>query len=484
LSQMMAAWKAAADTMADAAEEPRVSEEEEEEVEAGKDDQGGGGAAGAAKKKKKKAKKKGVAGGEDEAPTGISGTKALQEAISSLQLSGQGGRPSSAGQQDIEQHAFWDTQPMRRPDEQPETGGPIEPADKHIPQEPYNLPAGFVWCTCDVKNDEDMEDLYKLLNVNYVEDDDNMFRFDYSRDFLRWALTPPNYFPEWHIGVRTEKTGRLVGCITAIPATIKAWGQSFSSVEINFLCVHKKLRSKRLAPVLIKEVTRRVNVKGRFQAVYTAGAVLPTPVASCRYYHRSLSPKKLIEVGFSRLGPRMTMARTIKLYALPPTPQLPGLRPIELRDVPSATRLLAGYLRQFQLAPVLDTADFEYFFMGREGVIYTYVLEDPNTKEVTDMLSFYALPSTIIGNKQYPTLRAAYSFYNVPGTVSLKALLEDALIVAKSLDFDVFNALNLFGNQQVLEELKFGIGDGNLQYYLYNWRCRDMTPSDVGLVLL
>lgn len=31
-------------------------------------------------------------------------------------------------------------------------------------------------------------------------------------------------------------------------------------VEINFLCVHKKLRSKRLAPVLIKEITRRVNV--------------------------------------------------------------------------------------------------------------------------------------------------------------------------------------------------------------------------------
>jgi glycylpeptide N-tetradecanoyltransferase len=59
--------------------------------------------------------------------------------------------------------------------------------------------------------------------------------------------------------------------------------RSFSSVEINFLCVHKKLRSKRLAPVLIKEVTRRVNLKGIFQAVYTAGAVLPTPVASCRY---------------------------------------------------------------------------------------------------------------------------------------------------------------------------------------------------------
>lgn len=34
--------------------------------------------------------------------------------------------------------------------------------------------------------------------------------------------------------------------------------------EINYLCVHKKLRAKRLAPVLIKEVTRRVNLTGVF----------------------------------------------------------------------------------------------------------------------------------------------------------------------------------------------------------------------------
>ena len=53
-------------------------------------------------------------------------------------------------------------------------------------------------------------------------------------------------------------------------------------VEINFLCVHKKLRSKRMAPVLIKEITRRVHKEGLFQAVYTAGVVLPKPVAVCR----------------------------------------------------------------------------------------------------------------------------------------------------------------------------------------------------------
>ena len=75
------------------------------------------------------------------------------------------------------------------------------------------------------------------------------------------------------------------------------YGKEVQTVEINFLCVHKKLRSKRLAPVLIKEVTRRINLRGIFQAVYTAGIVVPKPVAQCRYFYRSLNPKKLVEVG-------------------------------------------------------------------------------------------------------------------------------------------------------------------------------------------
>lgn len=52
---------------------------------------------------------------------------------------------------------------------------------------------------------------------------------------------------------------------------------------------------------------------------------------------RSLNPKKLIEVGFSRLAPRMTLARTIKLHKLPDTPETPRLRQLEPHDVPQVS---------------------------------------------------------------------------------------------------------------------------------------------------
>lgn len=37
-------------------------------------------------------------------------------------------------------------------------------------------------------------------------------------------------------------------------------------------------------------------------------------------------------------------------------------------------------------------------------------------------------------------------------------------------------------NKTFLEKLKFGIGDGNLQYYLYNWKCPIMGADKVSLI--
>lgn len=200
-------------------------------------------------------------------------------------------------------YKFWSTQPVPKINDTDVESNesqhkPIEPkkAISEIRQDPYVLPGGFLWDTLSLEEPQILKELYTLLNENYVEDDDAMFRFDYQPEFLKWALQPPNYLKEWHVGVRVAKSGRLIAFISAIPAEVKIYETHQKVVEINFLCIHKKLRAKRLAPVLIREITRRVNLKGIFQAVYTAGVVLPTPVTTCRYWHRSLNPRKLIDV--------------------------------------------------------------------------------------------------------------------------------------------------------------------------------------------
>ena len=62
---------------------------------------------------------------------------------------------------------------------------PPIPMDE-IQQVPYNLPTGYQWADLDLTNANELKELYTLLSEKYVEDDDNMFRFDYSQEFLSW----------------------------------------------------------------------------------------------------------------------------------------------------------------------------------------------------------------------------------------------------------------------------------------------------------
>eukprot|EP00920_Eleutheroschizon_duboscqi_P030663 GHVT01074118.1.p1 GENE.GHVT01074118.1~~GHVT01074118.1.p1 ORF type:complete len:510 (-),score=122.80 GHVT01074118.1:357-1886(-) len=383
-------------------------------------------------------------------------------------------------------HPFWDTQPVPQISDviSAEDMGAIEPPRSlaDVRAAPYKLPEGFAWDDLDVTDEPQRKELYTLLNEHYVEDEDNLFRFDYSPEFLQWALTSPGYLRKWHAAVRVEKTNKLVGFISGIPVHLFVHGQDIHVAEINFLCVHKKLRAKRLAPVLIREITRRVNLEGVWQAVYTAGILLPKPIGACRYWHRSLNPRKLIDVGFSGLGRNMTVSRAVKLFRLPENTKTPGLRLMTKHDVKGVSKLLQEYLASFRLHMNFSEAEVEHWFVPRPKVVYTYVTEVDG--EVRDLVSFYFLASTIIGNTKHKTLSAAYSFYNVARTVPLVALMRDALVLARNLELDVFNSLDLMENKTFFEELKFGVGDGHLQYYLFNWRCPSLTEKEVGLVLL
>ncbi|CCD63182.1 putative glycylpeptide N-tetradecanoyltransferase [Caenorhabditis elegans] len=382
---------------------------------------------------------------------------------------------------------FWSTQPVPQMDE-------TVPADVNcaieenialdkVRAEPFSLPAGFRWSNVDLSDEEQLNELYNLLTRNYVEDDDSMFRFDYSADFLKWALQVPGFRPEWHCGVRADSNNRLLAFIGAVPQTVRVYDKTVNMVEINFLCVHKNLRSRRVAPVLIREITRRVNVTGIFQAAFTAGIVIPKPVSVCRYYHRSLNPRKLIDVRFSHLSAKMTMARTIKLYKLPEETATRNLREMKSTDVPQVFKLLTTSLKQYSLAPVYNSEEeLAHALVPKKGVVYSYVAENQNGK-ITDFVSFYSLPSTVMGHTTHKTIYAAYLYYYVAGSVTPKQLINDSLILANREKFDVFNALDLMHNEKIFSDLKFGKGDGNLQYYLYNWKCADMKPSQIGLVL-
>ncbi|KAJ3565007.1 hypothetical protein NP233_g7915 [Leucocoprinus birnbaumii] len=426
---------------------------------------------------------------------------------------------------DMGEHKFWGTQPVPQPGEGPPIDdGFIEPSRpvEEVRQEPYPLHKDFEWSILDISDPSQCKEVYDLLSANYVEDDAASFRFQYSAEFLKWALMPPGYHKEWHIGVRVVATKKLVAFISGVPMTLKVRRNVINVTEINYLCVHKRLRSKRLAPVLIKEVTRQTHLKGIFQAIYTAGVVVPTPVSTCRYFHRSINVPKLVDIGFCFVPRNSTLARMMRLNAVPDSLSLPGIREMKEEDVLQVAQLFTKYIKRFDMHPIFDVEEIKHQFLSGRGqgnvgdggpgrrkgqVTWAYVVEDPHTHQITDFFSFYSLPSAVIGNQKHPVLEAAYLYYYACDIVfepnaeegglfkhRLQSLITDALVVANHAKFDVFNALTLMDNVSILKDLRFGEGDGFLNFYLYNWRTARLAGNNaegdvpagkgVGVVML
>ncbi|KAK0869547.1 glycylpeptide N-tetradecanoyltransferase [Friedmanniomyces endolithicus] len=510
----------------DAAESLRNGETEDVEVEAegGEDEEdeeggadGGAEADGTAKPKKKRKprkKKRKVVEGDPkpdsstmQKPFNVQDLPAL---LKQLAMAPEAKKEGKAP----EDYKFWNTQPVpkfKEPNLLQTTNGsggealpegailPDKVCKASVKPDPEPLLDGFEWCLVDLDNPNELQELYDLLYSHYVEDTDGSFRFNYSAKFLAWALKSPGYKKDWHIGVRTKATaesgdrpGKLVAFIAGVPATIKVRNATLHISEINFLTVHRKLRSKRLAPVLIKEVTRRCYQVGIYQALYTAGTLLPTPVTTARYFHRSLDWEHLYKTGFSHLPSGTTELRQKYKYRLDSQTSIKGLRAMKSGDLPAVKELLAKYLERFALRQEFEERELEHWLCSKEseGVVWSFVVEDGG--KITDFVSYYLLESTVLKSasptNHQQTIRAAYLSYYASSAAfttpksqaqtalqaRLQILMHNTLILAKRDAFHVFNALTTMDNPLFLKESKFEPGDGRLHYYLFNWRTGKM----------
>ncbi len=119
--------------------------------------------------------------------------------------------------------------------------------------------------------------------------------------------------------------------------------------------------------------------------------MLPTPISTCRYYHRTLNVPKLVDVKFTYVPRNMTIARMIRQFKAPSTLALSrsGLREMEERDVSAVTELFRRYMKRFDMVPLLEEDDTRHQFLSGRGkgereastgrrqgqVVWTYVVE-------------------------------------------------------------------------------------------------------------
>ncbi|KAH8197497.1 hypothetical protein TruAng_008355 [Truncatella angustata] len=105
----------------------------------------------------------------------------LQEIMTGLASSGKNAKDMGA-------YKFWSTQPVTHFGEEAKfEDGPIKiQTIDQVSKEPPPLIQGFEWCDMDISNPTENEEVRDLLQGHYVEDDEALFRFNYSYSILKW----------------------------------------------------------------------------------------------------------------------------------------------------------------------------------------------------------------------------------------------------------------------------------------------------------
>lgn len=330
-------------------------------------------------------------------------------------------------------HQFWSTQPVNCT------------VKLEQQEEATALPGDYSW------GEVTLDRLRNFLNVHYLADDDSYL--EYTVATLGWALEDD---PWWNVALyarRKAPTPALVGFIAASPRGFHARGEDVDAVVINFLCVHKKYRDKRLAPLLIKEITRRAVLRGIEQAVYTAAAELPHPVCAATYWHRLLNVPRLVAAGFTDTNDPMN-----KWFDVDGSSHL--LR-MEADDVPAVQKILDAHARSHDLAVLPRAEEWvgrDAFVDAQRGIFVAFVEVAWVPKKDHNL-----------------RLRQAYVHYAV-GEDSLN----HAVILAKRLGYDVLNALDTGGRD--LKGHKFVEGNGEVHTYVYNWKLDPLPKERVHLI--
>lgn len=395
-------------------------------------------------------------------------------------------------------HRFWNTQPVdsdvpfgQNQDINPFWNTQLLPRDQEegqiaffelekMKKEPFSLPQGFFWRQFDIAdNEKDLELVLKFLHDFYSSDTSGRFRLRYPAETLRWILCTSDHRKEFHIGVM--KGEELIGMITGTPGSYIIGKLSPVLVSISFLCIKTGYRGKNLAPILIREITRRITLIGITAgwqgAIHTSSLDLPHVVSRAVYYHRPLNVKKLLNVGFCHRHGKLTAKGTIKYYQFRQEMVNTNLRPMEEKDVPEVLQFLTNHLNNFVMKNSFSEKEFRYIFFPRKDVVQTYVLFEKG--KIVGFASYYLNEMSVSDSSQI--IKTAYLIYLIepPGS----NLMDDILIIANNSGIDLFTCTNIMKNSDFLQRCKFSKGSGKANYYFYNWKCEKIEPSEMAIVL-
>ena len=315
--------------------------------------------------------------------------------------------------------------------------GPIK-SSSYIRNKPYPLPQGFEWSVLNSSDFSEVIQLYDDINPSTP----------ISRNLLEWFISSPYYKKGSLLGIRLLLNKKLVWFIACTPYHIRVGGKVLSLVNLQQTVGPDAIKQQnQLYNAGIKETMRILGSKGIFHAaIFTKYRLIPKPVITYDVYSWPLLQSPLP-------------------YA---TPRTVGLRRMKPTDVPKAFVLTNQYTSQFEIGQVFQSEEeFSHWFLSPlQDEVTTYVVEEPNSGNITDMFSFR---TGIFGSTFQ--IKVAEAIAIVVTKSSAKQLITDLLICAQQQKA-ITVTLPRFG----LEEHLFAnfnkpseFGQGHCLFFNYNY---------------
>jgi glycylpeptide N-tetradecanoyltransferase len=289
----------------------------------------------------------------------------------------------------------------------------------------------------------EINNIAKFLSENYVED--NKFIYNYSEDFLKW------YLDDDSLNVCLYENEELIGFICGKKINMMFNGEQKIIAEIDFLCVRKNNRNKKLCPLLIDKIRQKLNDINIYEAIFTSEHNYPNNITHCDYFIRFINPTKLYEIGYINAKIKLDL------------PKIKGNKTLnKVNNLIECLDLYNKYYKRFGCYEIFDETSFNKRFNNNH--INIYGLYENN--KLIDFISYYTIDINVINTEQ--TTRDGYLYVYTNNSNSLHRMISLLLHKLKETKVDSFIALNIMENtNDIMEDLKFINKKSNYNYYFF-----------------
>jgi glycylpeptide N-tetradecanoyltransferase len=346
------------------------------------------------------------------------------------------------------------------------------------------LPNDYIWRFFDVTNFEECKEIADFLKYNYVEDNKNQYRFNYTGNFIFWYL---NSLKSKAIGIMNNDV--LIGFISSRYIKISLNKNIEDLVEIDFLCIKKNTRNNKLCPILIQEITRLSNLDGVFEAIFTSENRYYNQLSRVKYYSRMINIKHLYDIKYIKSN--NTLNELDNYYSLPKIKGSKQLIKLNKHNdnynndnynndnYNKCYELYNKYVIKFPVHELFTKEAFINSFNNEH--IRTYVLVDNNN--ILDFISYYYINISLIENPD-ENMKDGYLYYYTNTSNNLHKMFQLLLYKLKEDNIDSFLALNIMDTESsMLEELKFIEDSSDFGYFLFKNKDLKIQPYKLAKIL-